>query len=135
MPLRYLILHNFWLKVFSLFFATLIWFALQPNKADYKFPQSLFPRPKTLELRCPITVMTAPGNHSPYKLDPSAVIVVVEGEDAILKRLTPENIQVYVKLTDVPNFTRLFRVEVIVPHEVTFKEVMPDQISVQPWDK
>src|SRR6266550_3076942 len=103
MPLRPFIVHNLWLKIFSLFFATLIWFAIQSNQSNQsnnKFSQSLFaPRLQTLELRCPVTVMTAPGVGSAFNVQPSGVIVKVRGEDAILKNLVPENIQAYVRLT------------------------------------
>lgn len=132
MPLRSLILHNLWLKILSLFFATMIWFAIQYHQSDYKFSQTLFrPRLQTLELRCPVAIMAPPGNGSAFIIEPSGVVVTVRGEDAVLKKLTPENIQVYVRLTDGPNFSRSFRVEVIVPREVAFQEVVPDQISVR----
>jgi len=132
MPLRPFIVHNLWLKIFSLFFATLIWFAVQSNQSDYKLSQSLFtPRLQTLELRCPLTVMTSPGSGSTFNVQPSGVIVKVRGEDGALRNLAPESIQAYVKLTEGPHVSRLLRVEVIVPKEVIFREVIPDQVSVQ----
>jgi hypothetical protein len=133
MPLRLLTLQNLWLKAFSLILATLIWMAIQSNQSDYRFSQTLFPpRLQTLELRCPVALLAPPGNGSLFTLEPSSVVVKVRGEDAVLKKLTPENIQAYVRLADAPNFSRSSRVEVIVPREVTFKEVVPDQVSVRP---
>ena len=132
MPLRAFILQNLWLKIFSLFFATLIWFAIQPNRSEYKFPHSLFPpRVPTLELRCPVTVMTSPDNRATWTVEPREVLVKVQGEEAVLRKLTPESIQAYINLIDVRNLSRLFRVEVIVPRDVTLEEVMPDQVTVQ----
>ena len=134
MPLRSFILNNLWLKLFSLFFATLIYFAIESSQSDFKFPGALFPSPE-LEVRCPVAVMDAPGSHAAFLVEPGGVVVKVLGKDAVLKKLVPESIQAFVRLTGVSNFRRSFRVEVIVPPEVTLREVTPDQVFVQPADK
>ena len=132
MSLPPIILNNLWLKIFSLILATLIWFAMQSNQSGFKFTQGLFsPRAKTLELRCPIRVLVSPNNHSAFHIEPQGVIVKVEGDDSVLKKLTPESIQAYVKLADAPNLSGFVRVEAIVPDDVILKEVFPDQVSVQ----
>ena len=131
MPLRSFILQNLWLKIFSLFFAALIWFAIQPKGSDFKFPHSLFrPRLPPLELRCPITIMTSPENHAAVTVEPREVIVKVRGEEAVLQKMTPERIQAYIRLSDARNLSPFFHVEVIVPRGVTLEEVVPDQVSV-----
>ena len=135
MALRPLIFENLWLKSFSLILAILIWVAIQSNPSDYHLVQNLFPpRLQMLEIRCPIAVMTAPGSHATFNLEPGTVIVKVRAEDAVLKKLSPENFQVYVRLPEMLKLNRLFPVEVIVPREVTLKEVVPDQVSVNPAD-
>jgi len=135
MPSRPFVIENLWLKSFSLILAILIWLAIQSNPSDYEVVQTLFPRRfQTLELRCPIAIMTPPGNHAGFNLEPGTVIIKVRGEDAVLKKLSPENIQVYVRLPELPKLNRLFPVEVIVPREVTLKEVVPDQVSVKSID-
>ena len=135
MALRPLIFENLWLKSFSLILAILIWVAIQSNPSDYHLVQNLFPpRLQMLEIRCPIAVMTAPGSHATFNLEPGTVIVKVRAEDAVLKKLSPENFQVYVRLPEVLKLNRLFPVEVIVPREVTLKEIVPDQVSVNPVD-
>ena len=134
MHLRSFILHNLWLKVFSLFFAALIYFAIESSQSDFKFPGTLFPSPE-LEVRCPVAVMDAPGSHASFLIEPSGVVVKVLGKDAVLKKVVPESIQAFVRLTAVSNFRRSFRVEVIAPPEITVKEVVPDQVFVQPADK
>ena len=131
MPFRHFILHNFWLKLCSLVFAGLIWFAV--SQSDQKIIQSIFPtRLQTLELRCPISLLAPPASHPAVTLDPATVIVKVAGEDAALKRLSPESIQVYVKLPDGPSLPQMARVQVIVPREVALREVTPDQVSLRP---
>jgi len=133
MAFRSLILHNFWLKAFSLFFAGLIYFAIQSSQSDFRFPTP-FPSPE-LEVRCPVAVLDAPASHTAFQLEPAGVVVKVTGKDATLKKLVPETIQAYVRLIGVSNLRRSFRVEVIVPPEVTLKEVAPEQVFVQPADK
>jgi len=127
MSLRSFIAHNFWLKVFSLILASLIWFAMQSN-------QSLFaPRRKTREFHCTVGLLTppSPGSRPVYGLEPGAVTVKVRGEEAALKKLDPATILAYVRLPEVTSLTRLLRVEVVVPREVTFEEVAPDQVSLK----
>ncbi len=127
MSLRSFISHNFWLKIFSLILASLIWFAMQSN-------QSLFaPRRKTREFRCPVGLLTPPGPGSRplYGLEPGAVIVKVRGDEGALRKLDPTTILAYVRLPEVTTLTRSLRVEVVVPREVTLEEVAPDQVSLQ----
>src|SRR2546426_7901541 len=127
MPFRTLILNNFWLKLFSLFFATLIYFAI-----DTKSPRALFgSRLPALEVRCPVSVMVPPGSHATFTLKPGSVLVKVRGEEAVLKKLTPESIPAFIRLADVPKPVGLFRVEVSIPRDVTLEEVMPEQVSVE----
>ncbi len=135
MPLRSFLLENLWLKSFSLILAILIWLAIQSNPSEYQVVQSLFPpRTQILELRCPIAIMNPPGSHAAFNLEPGTVIVKVRGEEAVLRKLNPDNIQVYVRLPELLKLNRLFPVEVIVPREVALKEVVPDQVSVKPAD-
>src|ERR1051326_2961979 len=125
MSFRALLLENLWLKIFSFILATLIYIAVQSDR--YPFPS----HPQTLELRCHVALMAPPGAHSSLRVEPEDVLVKVRGEDAILKKLSPESIQAYVRLPDPPNLNRMFRVEVIVPREVTLTEVAPDQAAVK----
>jgi YbbR domain-containing protein len=132
MPLPPYILNNFWLKIFSLILACLIWFAIQSNQSGFKFSQGLFsPRARTLELRCSIRLLVSPNNHSAFIIEPQGVIVKIDGEDSVLKKLTPESIQAYVVVSDAPNPGGQAKVEVTVPDDVALREVVPDHVSVQ----
>ena len=132
MPLRPFIIENLWLKIFSLILAMLIWFAIQSTQSDYRFPQGLFgSRLQTLELSCPVTVMTPPTLHAGFALEPGTVLVKVRGEESVLKRLSPESLPAYVRLSEAPNPSRLVRVEVVAPRNVTIAEIVPDQVSVR----
>ena len=128
MSLPPFILHNFWLKIFSVILAGLIWFAIESNQSGF----NLFsPRLKPRELRSPIRLMLSPNNRSTFNVEPKEVVVKVSGEDSVLKKLSPDNVRAYVRLNDAPDLSGLFHVEVIVPADVTLQEVVPDQVSVQ----
>ena len=130
--LRSLILDNLWLKSFSLILAILIWVAIQSNQSDNKFSQTLFPpRPHTAEFACPVRVMISPASRSLFTVEPSGIMVKVYGDDAVLKKLTAQNIEAYVRPSDQPNLDYLFRVEVVVPRDVTVKEIIPEHVSVR----
>ena len=129
MPLRPFIFENLWLKVFSLILATLIWFAIQSNQ----LPQNLF-SPRAQELRCPVNVMVPPGNPTAFKVEPGVVLVKLRADEAVLKKLSSETIHAYVTITDAPSLNHLFRVQVIVPRDVTLKEVVPNEVSVKAAD-
>ena len=128
--LRSLILDNLWLKSFSLILAILIWVAIQSNQSDNKF--SLFPpRPHTAEFPCPVRVLLSPASRSLFNVEPASVMVKVYGDDAVLKKLAAQSIQAYVRPADQPNLDYLFRVEVVVPRDVTIKEIIPEHVSVR----
>jgi len=130
--LRSLILDNLWMKSFSLILAILIWVAIQSNQADNKFPQTLFPRPPhTAEFPCAVRVMVSPASRSLFNVEPASVIVRVHGDDAVLKKLDAQTIQAYVLPADQPNLDYLFRVEAVVPRDVTVQEIIPDHVSVR----
>ena len=126
MPLRDYILNNFWYKVFSLVLATWIWFVVQYNQAG--LPPAGGGKPR--EFRRPIMVLTSATNLWPLRVEPSVVEVNVRGELAALDKLTPEDIQVYVKLTDMPDPTGSFGVEVQLPPEVFLQQVKPAKVLV-----
>ena len=130
--LRSLLLDNLWMKSFSLILAILIWVAIQSNQSDNKFSQTAFPaRPHTAEFPCPVRVMLSPASRSLFNVEPASVVVKVYGDDAVLKKLATQNIQAYVRPADQPNLDYLFHVEVVVPRDVTFKEVIPEHVSVR----
>ena len=132
MPQRPFVIENVWLKLFSFILAILIWFAIQSTQSDYRFPQALFgSRLQTLELSCPVTVMTPPNLLTGFAVEPGAVLVKVRGEESVLRRLSPESLPAYVRLSEAPNPSRLVRVEVVAPRGVTTTEIVPDRVSVR----
>ncbi len=138
MSIRALILHHFWLKLFSLLLATLIWFAIHFGiQSGLRSPEALIINPTTKQFSgVPIRILSQPGDTRVFKVHPKEVVLTVVGEEAILRDLTAQNISVFVDLTsvrsshetnqqvklDLPTGTTAFRVE---PRTVNVEQVSP----------
>jgi|ERR1043166_295926 hypothetical protein len=132
MSLRAFILENVWLKVVSLFLASLIWFAIQSSQSGSRFPSSLFhSRVQTLEMRCPVSILSSPRARPALTLEPASVLVKVRGDEATLKKLASGRLQPYVRAEDVADIKGVFRVEIVVPPGITLQEIVPEHVTVQ----
>jgi YbbR domain-containing protein len=101
MRLRDYILNNFWLKVFSLIMAGMIWFAVQSAlQGDNRFPQNPFHPLETREFTKTVAVVARPEDRQSYKITPPEARVTVRGNKAVFRRLKLSDIQVYVDLTE-----------------------------------
>lgn len=132
MAMRDLILNNFWWKVFSLVLATLIWyvinFSLQTE--TNASPTPLGNRAEK-DLRCPVTVVTSAANRRDFTIHPTEVRVKVRGDRAALEKLSPEDVQVYVKLTDLEDPVGSFLLDVTAPRNVLIQQVSPAHVYVR----
>ena len=127
--LRHLIFHDFWLKLFSLVLAILIWFiihlALQKEVSPLSLPASerRFPN-------LPVMVMFAAEDVRTFKVKPSEVEVIVQGEAKILKNLQGRDIRVMVDLTGIEAAHLRKRVEVTPPPGVARVIAAPQEVEV-----
>jgi YbbR domain-containing protein len=134
MSLRAFIQHNFWLKLFSLLLATLVWFLIHFwIESGNPQPQSPITNPIAMEfLRLPVRVLTQPGDVRVYKVDPNQVVVKVTGEAAIMRDLTPKNISVYVDLANIQTARETNQqVKLNIPNGVTLMDVVPRAVNVE----
>jgi hypothetical protein len=95
MSLRHLILDNFWLKLFSVAMATVIWLAIHYSIHD-ELNQTL----RSEYIRVPISIKTAPGDKRVFRITPDEVVVTAVGKDDALLRATRKDIRVNLDLTD-----------------------------------
>lgn len=132
--LRNLILRDFWIKLFSLGLAILIWEIIAP--AAYK-PGLAVERPggRTSEIQTnytiPVLVMSSAADVRSFKVDPSEVEVKVRGDVRKLRELQAKDIRALVDLTGIES-ARDFRkqIEVTTPAGITFLNVVPDEVEV-----
>jgi len=125
--------NNYWLKLFSLVLATLIWFVISSNFRSAETPLKLTPiRPGgARDFRRPVVVMMPARNVQPFQVEPSEVTVKVLGEQSILNKLREDDIEVYVNLMNVQDPHGSFRVDVGHPREVTIQQVWPAHVYVK----
>ena len=124
--LRNLVLEDFWLKLFSLVLAVLIWltvtFASQKDVRDRSA--------RVLE-DLPVTILASAEDVRNFKVSPSEVEVTVQGDPKTLQNLQSKDIRAMVDLTGVEAARDLRkRIEVSVPAGVTHLRVAPEEVQV-----
>src|SRR5262245_7338654 len=133
MGLRALILNHFWLKLFSLFLAMLIWLAVWGNLRN----ESLFPRkfapvePTRLFLNRPIMVLTDTAERPALLVDPDHASVSVRGPAPLLEELKDEEIQVFIRVGSKHPLGGEFPIFVHVPFGAAVGRVTPSTAAVR----
>ena len=123
--LRNLIFEDFWLKLFSLALAVLVW--LTVTFASQKDAWT----DKRVLSNLPITVFSATEDVRGFKVSPSEVQVTVQGDAKTLQNVQSKDIRVMVDLTGVATARDLRkRVEVFVPEGVAYTRVAPKDVQV-----
>ena len=85
MALRSLILDHFWLKLFSLILATLIWLTVRDSGVSSDATRTFVNRP--------ILVLTDKSQHTAVTVNPSVASVTVRGPASFINELTEQEIQ------------------------------------------
>jgi hypothetical protein len=129
MSLRYLILQNFWLKLFSIAMATVIWLAIHYSiHGGLNINQSL----RSEYIRVPVSIKTTPGDKRVFRVTPDEVVVTAVGGDEALLRATRKDIRVNLDLTDF-NVTapasKELRAE--APPDIKVLAISPPSVEVQ----
>ena len=134
MSLRSIVLDHFWLKLFSLILATLIWLAVWANLHN----DTLFPRrgvasevPRTF-LNRPIMVLTDVADRPAVSVTPTQASVTVRGPATLMQALKDEDIEVFVRLGDRRRFTGDLPLHVHVPAGANVEAVTPAIAAVRP---
>jgi hypothetical protein len=123
--LRKLLLEDFWLKLFSLALAALIWFTVTfVSQKEVRTHTRVF-------FSLPVSVLSSSDDVRNFKVSPSEVEVTVQGDVDTLQNLQSKDIRARVDLTGVAAAHDLRkRVEVSVPAGVTFLHVSPEEVQV-----
>jgi len=127
--IRHLVFEDFWLKLFSLALAVLIWFFVY--FAIQKGHPILISETKERRFaNLPVMVMFAVEDVRSYRVMPGAVEVVVQGDPTILKNLQSKDIRVMVDLTGIEAAHLRKRVEITPPPGVTHWHATPTEVEV-----
>jgi YbbR domain-containing protein len=124
--LRNLVLEDFWLKLFSLVLAVLLWLTVTfASRKDTVADQRVLPK------MLPVTILASTEDAHHFRVSPSEVAVTVQGNPKTLQNLQTNDIRAIVDLTGVGAARDLRkRIEVSVPAGVTLMRVMPDEVQV-----
>ena len=133
MAARDIILHDFWLKSFSLILAVMVWLAVHANiRTESSGSQNLLRLPEQDKFLRQIVLMTDPKDQQAYLVDPVYVTVKVNADTEALKKLNPNDIQVSVDLTHTTNFPGAFPVVVKLPRNVSLQTYYPSHVHIEP---
>jgi hypothetical protein len=129
---RNLIAKDFWLKLFSLALAILIWltvrFSINGETTTSPWVALLGRPPDESVLLVPVHIA---GSAQRFNVDPPDVTVTVRGDPQLLKTLKPQNIRAEVDLTGVESANGLISpVEIILPKGISFTRVEPYEVEV-----
>jgi YbbR domain-containing protein len=131
--LRNLVLKDFWLKLFSLALAVLIWFTV-----SFAIQKEVSPTGDlALNLNqitfynVPVVVLSSASDVHGFNVAPKEVEVTVQGRADILQKLSSRDIRAMVDLTGVETAEDLRKkIDVSTPAGVTHVRVSPTEVKV-----
>jgi hypothetical protein len=129
MSLRSLILNNFWLKLFSIALATVIWLAVDNNIHN---EQGLNQMLTADYLRVKVTVQTTPGDKRLFRITPNEVVVIAVGKDAASFQATRKDIRVNLDLTQFDaKESSSEQLKAQSPPSINVLTIIPSTVQVQ----
>jgi YbbR-like protein len=131
--LRDLVFRDFWLKLFSLGLAILIWVTVSLAIWKEVSPPSILS--PTAEERpfyhVPVLVMSSAADVHDFRVSPSEVDVTVKGETEIVRKLEANEIRAWVDLTGIESAGNLRkRIDISTPPGVSLERVSPEEVQV-----
>jgi hypothetical protein len=127
--MRHLILNNFWLKLFSVALATVIWLGVDNSIHN---EQGINQMLTADYIRVPVSVQTAPGDKRVFRVTPNEVVVIAVGKDAASFEATRKNIRVNLDLTHFDSkepTTEELKAQ--TPPGINVLEIIPYTVQVQ----
>jgi YbbR domain-containing protein len=127
------LLHNFWLKVFSLGLATMIWVTVHIGIArDFSLTNPNLTHPSRKYVTLPVSIITQPGDGRVFKVTPKQILTTLDGEDPILRRMSAKEIKVYVDLTELKaKGTTNYELRADAPKDVTVVSLTPAAVTIE----
>jgi YbbR domain-containing protein len=124
--LRNLVLKDFWLKLFSLVLAFLLWLTVSfARRKDSGIDQRVSSK------MLPVAILALAEDVHNFRVSPSEVEVTLQGNPKTLNNLQTNDIRAIVDLTGVGAARDLRkRIEVSVPAGVTPLSVIPEEVQV-----
>jgi YbbR domain-containing protein len=123
--LRHIFLEDFFLKLFSLLLAIVVWLIV-----TFASQREAGMTPRVFS-NLPVRVLSSTEDVRGFKVSPNEVEVTVQGNAKTLRNLQSKDIQAVVDLTGVATARDLHKpVEIAVPAGVAFIRVAPEEVQV-----
>jgi len=134
--LRDLIIKDFWLKLFSLALAFLVWKFVDAavKKENQSVPnpiQSARPIDRRTFLHLPVVVISSASDVRTFRVNPSEVEVAIQGDPKLMEAVQARDIRPMVDLTGVESARNLRkRIDVATPPGITYVRVNPKEVEI-----
>ena len=129
---RNLVAKDFWLKLFSLALAILIWLTVRfisGESSTSPWLALLGRSPNENVVTVPVQVPS--GTAQKFSVDPPEVQVTLRGDPKVLKNLRKLDIRAQVDLTGIESANGLLRpIEIVLPQGVAYTHLVPDEVEV-----
>jgi len=134
MSLRDFIQHNFWLKLFSLLLATLVWFLVHLGiESGNPRPASPIINGVTIQYsRQPVRILKRPDDSRIFKVEPNEVMIKLTGEEAIIRDLRYQDVSAFVDMANSRSAHETNQqVKLDIPAGVFVMDVVPRTVNVE----
>ena len=115
MAIRSLIFHHFWLKLFSVVLAVLIWLTVRGTSSEVT---------RTFPNR-PILVLTDTSQHTTVAINPTEASITVRGPSSLLQEITEQDINVFIRIAERAQFSGELPIRVHVPSGASVALITP----------
>ena len=120
------IFRNFWLKIFSLFLAIVLWYYANLQN------RSLGLRIIEKEIKnIPVKVLINPGSEKSFTLEPSQATVKIRGRKEIIEKRDKDDIYLFVDVRFEEKGTYQLPLKCTLPRGVEIVALYPSRIKVQ----
>lgn len=135
MSVPHYVLNNLGWKMMSLLAATLIWLTIHSSVQGNFKPVGNTSPPETIvtnRLTLPIIVATAATEVRAFQIHPHTVEVALSGDDDVVLKLKPADVDAFVNLIDVTGAKQLRKkVQIRTPPGVSIVSVEPADVNVE----
>jgi len=133
MALRDYILNNFWVKLFSLLLAIMIWCTVNYWQEGGRLGRARVSPTREITIsRLPITVLKPADDERSYHVTPATVDVILSGPAAKLSSFSSRDLEVFVNLTDTLNAgRRIKKIHAYCPSGLTVERINPPNAFVE----
>lgn len=123
--LRHLVLEDFWLKLFSLALAVMVWLIVTfVSQKDVGSESHVFSN-------LPVTVLSSTEDVHNFRVSPDRVEITVQSDHRTIQNLEGKDIRATVDLTGVTTARDLRKpIRVSVPAGVAYTRLVPEEVQV-----